>query len=634
MIRCPKCQHECNDEAQFCGNCAERLKASRDSFVGRCIDDKYFIVRRIAAGGMGEVYLARQKGVGQEVAIKKLHSEYYRDKGIVSRFIDEARSYGRITHPNAVKLHDLLNVNGQLCIVMEYVNGRTLTDYIEKGTVFTTRQITDIGLQLADALWTVHQAGIIHRDLKTENVMLLETAPGRYSVKILDFGIAKMRDKPTDKHTKDGVIVGTPEFMSPEQCYGQGVDQRSDIYSFGILLYVMVCHGVPFENTSPMAVLNMQVHDPMPKMSRPDGGAIPAGLEAIVGHCMMKDPKDRYPSFSEVITDLTRLQEGRGDEIAISRENPSVSGGSASPKRDAEEGTSEHHDRESSEFAFMLDGEDEPLDFSLDHGEAGLDGEKQGDVPAEEREDEQEYSLGELPELDEIEASVARDAMPSHGMARGGSRARAVFLVCLVLLATGVAGYFYVSAGLPSHAEQGFEPRPVITGASTEKTQGSPNVATAASQGSLGRTEAGVGAGTPSDRDGDAPEAKREPVAPSQAATRAVMERGVMRVYLDMAQSLNAAGDLSASSELIGVIASKRSILLPADVERLQGVSDENVRFSEISKQAETARRHENCSKISVLATQIPESAAGFRADLEKRAQKCRAILAAPPTSL
>ena len=107
-----------------------------------------------------------------------------------------------------------------------------------------------------------------------------------------------------------------------------------------------------------------------------------------------------------------------------------------------------------------------------------------------------------------------------------------------------------------------------------------------------------------------------------------------MRVYLDMAQSLNAAGDLSTSSELIGVIASKRSILLPADVERLQGVSDENVRFSEISKQAETARRHENCSKISDLATQIPESAAGFRADLEKRAQKCRAILAAPPTSL
>ena len=131
--------------------------------------------------------------------------------------MDEARSYGKITHPNAVKLHDLLNVKGQICIVMEFVAGKTLTQYIESGYVFSLRQIVDISLQIADALGTVHRAGIIHRDLKTENIMLMETVPGRFSVKILDFGIAKMLDKPVDRKTKDGLIVGTPEFMSPEQ---------------------------------------------------------------------------------------------------------------------------------------------------------------------------------------------------------------------------------------------------------------------------------------------------------------------------------------------------------------------------------------------------------------------------------
>ncbi|MBQ9241858.1 MAG: protein kinase [Proteobacteria bacterium] len=332
MPECPKCHCEVSEEALFCGNCAAPLSADVDNFLGKCIDGKYYIQEKIASGGMGDVYLARQKGVGQEVAIKKLKREYYQDRVIVERFINEARLYGRVTHPNAVKLHDLLNVNGQICIIMEYVHGKTLTQYVESGYVFSTRQIIDIGLQIADALATMHQAKIIHRDLKTENIMLMETVSGRFSVKILDFGIAKFKDGRSNAMTQEGVIVGTPEFMSPEQCYGTPVDHRADIYSFGILMYVIICGRLPFEASSALALLQKQVSEPLPELVRPDGSAVLSGLEGIVRKCAMKSPDERYQSFVEVISDLTCVQEGREtslDLAAVDRGKEQVEGASA-----------------------------------------------------------------------------------------------------------------------------------------------------------------------------------------------------------------------------------------------------------------------------------------------------------------
>ena len=325
MPECPNCHHEVSEEALYCGNCAALLNEEVDNFIGKCIDGKYYIQERIASGGMGDVYLARQKGVGQEVAIKKLKREYYQDRVIVERFINEARLYGRVTHPNAVKLHDLLNVNGQICIIMEYVHGKTLTRYVESGYIFSTRQIIDIALQIADALATMHQAGIIHRDLKTENIMLMETVSGRFSVKILDFGIAKIKDGRSNSMTQEGVIVGTPEFMSPEQCFGAKVDHRADIYSFGILLYVMICGRLPYEATNALAMLQKQVSEPLPELVRMDGSKVQPGLEGIVRKCAMKEADARYQSMVDVITDLTCLQEGRETslELAAVRREPS-----------------------------------------------------------------------------------------------------------------------------------------------------------------------------------------------------------------------------------------------------------------------------------------------------------------------
>jgi len=323
VIQCPKCLNPVEDDAKFCGYCATPLKGATpsagqdaDPFVGKCINNKYCVKERIGTGGMGVVYLATQKGVDQNVAIKKLHASLYQDKSIVGRFINEARSYGRISHPNAVRLYDLLNVNGEICIVMEYVRGKTLTEYLDAQHVFTMRQILVISLQLADALWTVHREGIIHRDLKTDNIMLLETVPGRFSVKILDFGIAKMLDAPPDRTTEQGLIVGTPEFMSPEQCYGQAVDARTDIYSFGILLYAMITNRLPFINPSKVGLMHMQVSTPVPEMARIDGSEVLPGLEAIVRKCMEKLADDRYQTFADVIADLTCLQDGVETKIA------------------------------------------------------------------------------------------------------------------------------------------------------------------------------------------------------------------------------------------------------------------------------------------------------------------------------
>ena len=286
-----------------------------DSFIGKCIDNKYNIKELIASGGMGEVYLAHQKGAEQIVAVKTLKREYHQDRVVVERFINEARLYGRVTHPNIVKLHDILNVSGRLCIIMEYVAGKTLSHYLASDYVFSTRQIIDIAIQIADALATLHKVGIIHRDLKTDNIMLIETVSGRFSVKILDFGIAKFKDSRSKSVTQPGVIVGTPEFMSPEQCLAQPIDLRTDIYSFGILLYCIICGRLPFEAPSALAMLHKQTTEPLPKLKRPDSSSVPTGLVGIVRKCTQKVPDARYQTFVEVIADLTCLQEGRKTSV-------------------------------------------------------------------------------------------------------------------------------------------------------------------------------------------------------------------------------------------------------------------------------------------------------------------------------
>lgn len=642
-MECPKCHHECAPDAQFCGNCATRLstETASDTFVGRCIDNKYYILKRIAAGGMGEVYLARQKGVGQDVAIKKLHAEYYRDKAIVSRFIDEARAYGRITHPNAVKLHDLLNVNGQICIVMEYVHGRTLTEYIESGYIFTIRQILDISLQLADALWTVHQAGIVHRDLKTENVMLMETAPGRFSVKILDFGIAKIRDKSTDRNTKEGILVGTPEFMSPEQCYGHPIDHRADIYSFGILMYVMVCNRLPFEHESPMGLLQMQIHEPTPQMSRPDKSEISPALQAVVERCMMKRPDDRYPSFAEVIRDLTWLQEGK--DANVDRSKTSVAANfmhSESLKNDSvenEKRTVVTAPMENCAFGgcgsdqdFVIEDDDDQLedalslqqndlkkdfDFSLDHGIAVI---SDGDEPKP----DDAFSLGDIEGLGE--------RMPSPEKSRKWSKPLVIILAIAVL--GGLLFFYFRWQNPDAHGKFGGNPEEsnLAEGTSLKKTAPS----NTASEAPVVQSEASA---VPPEGDKRAipeREAPPQPIVPSKVVSREALEGGVYRVSIKHAQALNREGLLEESRKLLSSVEARAEILNEVDRQQLVNIVEENAKWRALLKQAEALRKRQKCEEISKLLDEVAPDATGIRSQIENNAQKCRALLAAPPSAL
>ncbi len=291
------------------------------NLVGKCIGDKYYVERKLATGAMGTVYLAHQKGMGPDVAVKMLHEQYYTDPKVIQRFKDEARIYSKLSHPNIVTLHDVLSLespdgSNRLCIIMEYLRGKTLSQYLATYYRFSSRQIIEIGLQIADALSAAHKENIIHRDLKAQNIMLQSSVNDRFSVKVLDFGIAKIPDKPKEMQTQNGKIIGTPEYMSPEQCRGIDIDHRTDIYAFGILMYQMICGKLPFTAESKMDVMYKQINEPAPPMSSSDGTEVPYALEAVVLKCLQKQPEERYQTFAQVVEDLTHLQEGEETRYA------------------------------------------------------------------------------------------------------------------------------------------------------------------------------------------------------------------------------------------------------------------------------------------------------------------------------
>lgn len=676
MIRCPQCHQECPDDAVYCGNCATKLlsaapdksqtkrfdieadnaaglsnasalsdisnadrapyadeksggeseeRSDDHSFVGKVIDGKYYVLKRLAAGGMGEVYLARQKGVNQDVAIKKLHPEYYRDKEIVARFRDEAHSYARITHPNAVKILDLLNVRGQLCIVMEYVDGKTLTHYLDSGYIFTLRQIIDIGLQLADALGTVHRAGIVHRDLKTENVMLLETVPGRFSVKILDFGIAKMQGRPDSHKTKTGHLVGTPEFMSPEQCYGAEVDQRTDIYAYGILMFAMITGKLPYTAPNALALMNLQVHHPTPKLQRPDESWIPEGLTALVNRCMMKAPEERYQSFADVITDLTCLQEGRKPEIAQTQDSGAdVEREDSFLSLEIEAPETEQPPRGETATISPSDPSGDHFSFTLDDGEESELSELADASSEETREDTRErndddFSLGEL----EIGSPSLSDHPPVKEKTSGKS---AIFVAAALILIVG-AGSFFLFRGTPE------SPEPQAVEASDDMAaEPTPNA-----QNQVPETIDPQPSESPTEPQAEAPVddvAPPKPIAPSQAASLSILERGIWRATLERIQVLTMDGELTRAQTLMKAVTKDK--LGEEEAAVFDALNAQVEHFQQIEKQANTARRHQNCGKIADLISSeaIPPEAVGFRNGLESIAKKCKSELAAPPTTL
>jgi serine/threonine protein kinase/tetratricopeptide (TPR) repeat protein len=266
--------------------------------VGTDIEGRYRIVRQLGEGGMGVVYLATQIQIERSVAVKVVREDIASDSRTVRRFLAEARACSALHHPNVVTVHDFGRTEtGILYLVMEYLAGHSLSHWLALGPM-SAAQAAGLGVQICSGLQAAHGAGIIHRDLKPDNVMLCQAEGFGNLVKLLDFGIA--RSLRSEGGTEPGMVIGTPEYMSPEQAFGKTLDARSDLYSLGILLYQMVCGRVPFDSEDPIAILVSHRQDPPPSMRGPGTPDLPAEFERLVLKLLSKDPADRPPSAEAV----------------------------------------------------------------------------------------------------------------------------------------------------------------------------------------------------------------------------------------------------------------------------------------------------------------------------------------------
>jgi serine/threonine protein kinase/Tfp pilus assembly protein PilF len=274
----------------------------------------YRIVKPLGAGGMGEVYLAEDTRLGRQVALKFLPASYQYDPDRRARFLKEARAASALRSPNIAAIYDIGLHDGASFIAMEYVEGETITRRLERGPI-AIKDVMEIARQVADALDEAHQMGIVHRDIKSSNLMVTE----RGLVKVLDFGLAKMIDtqsnldddvQPTvmlGQQTSLGAVIGTVWYMSPEQALGKDVDSRSDIFSLGIVIYEMLTGRLPFEGESATAIIDRIVHQEPPALARFNYN-VPAELERITRKCLEKDRERRYQSARDLLTDLRNLQ--------------------------------------------------------------------------------------------------------------------------------------------------------------------------------------------------------------------------------------------------------------------------------------------------------------------------------------
>jgi serine/threonine protein kinase len=266
--------------------------------------DRYEVGRLLGAGGMAEVFEGRDRLLARRVAIKVLQLQFARDPSFLIRFKREAQAAASLSHPNIVGVYDTGSEDGTHFIVMEYVDGRTLKEVIRAEGPLYPERAAEICADVCSALVAAHARGLIHRDIKPGNVML--TPDGK--VKVMDFGIARATTSETI--TQTAAVVGTAQYISPEQAQGQAVDYRSDIYSLGCCLYEMLTGTVPFTGATPVAIAYRHVReDPTPpRMLNAD---VPAPLEAICLKAMAKLPDNRYQTAAEFQSDLERFRNGQ-----------------------------------------------------------------------------------------------------------------------------------------------------------------------------------------------------------------------------------------------------------------------------------------------------------------------------------
>ena len=305
------------------GEAPSELAVEAARLIGRTIGS-YRVVRLLGAGGMGAVYLGEHPGIGSKVAIKLLHPRFAADKGMIERFFNEARAVNVIGHDNIIKVLDFsVTADGRHFFVMEFLHGHTLESLLHQRQPLPLTVTAPIFLQCCRALQAAHERGIVHRDLKPDNVFLTRHGDREHFVKLLDFGIAKLSDVSASRRTQTGVVLGTPEYMSPEQAAGDvnSIDARSDIYSLGVMMFEGATGRTPFGGPGVLlrSILNGHVSrsPPAPRSLAPE---VPEAYERVVLRCLEKEPASRWQSMA----DLHRAIEETLRALRLVAERPMV----------------------------------------------------------------------------------------------------------------------------------------------------------------------------------------------------------------------------------------------------------------------------------------------------------------------
>ncbi|MCX7808345.1 MAG: serine/threonine protein kinase, partial [Deltaproteobacteria bacterium] len=340
---CQRCQHSNEDTARFCQACGAMLEQvsgiSTDPLVGRVIQDRYRITRVIGEGGMGRVYEAEQRlgAAVRKVAIKTLRPELSHDPQIAARFNRECETVIQLTHPNTIQFYDFGKLeDGTLFIVMEFISGHSLATELEERGPLDPLRADHILAQVCGSLHEAHKRGIIHRDLKPENILLSERGGQPDFVKVVDFGIAKHDDSQEanrTKLTKQGTILGTPAYMSPEQFVGKELDARSDIYSLGIVAYEMLTGRLPFDAQTPWEWATKHLTQaPLPIDAHPHGARLPQFKKDAIMRALSKNPAERQSDVMQFLAEFTGRE---GHWLA-----PSAPGLPWSPSQSSQQGLS------------------------------------------------------------------------------------------------------------------------------------------------------------------------------------------------------------------------------------------------------------------------------------------------------
>ncbi len=329
---CPLCGNEYETAARFCPSDGTALRPKgTDSLIDRVLADRYHILKRIGEGGMGRVYLGEHVKMNRQCAIKVMSPALVNDAESASRFAREASNAARIIHPNVAAVFDYGESEGLVYLVMEYVDGEPLSRLLTREAPLSLERALNLASQIADGLGAAHELGIVHRDLKPDNILVMRTRAGREVAKVVDFGIAKaIQEGAAEGLTRTGQVIGTPEFMSPEQLLGDPVDARSDLYALGCILHLMLTAAPPLQAATREQMIKRRLSEDAAPVRSLDPG-IPETVARIVARLLTRSPKERYGSAAEVRDALagthrrTGMTQGKGgDERPTPRSAPTV----------------------------------------------------------------------------------------------------------------------------------------------------------------------------------------------------------------------------------------------------------------------------------------------------------------------